>query len=126
MNTELFARTGLSEQAINEALATWLKEKAPGIFEARRMAFCPYPRISPDPTESLDSMALVTDAMTPEERDRFAAETSDLVGELAECEYEYSPLVPIFQKSICADAPTRAVAAILALALGQETKRSEL
>lgn len=59
---------GLSEKEADRALCAWLNERAPDVFTAYRMPFCPYPRMSESCFLSHDSIHRVLDAMNHLER----------------------------------------------------------
>ena len=113
MKPELLERAGMDERQINEALCAWLTVHCPkgrnyklvneailpirvsgSFYNNARVAF----------TQSLDMMKLITDAMTLEQFREFWGYLREADGPL---------------RCVCSDAPTRAMAAILALGLPQ-------
>lgn len=115
MNPELLARVGMDEKQINEALCAWLTVHCPKSRKHKfvdetilpiRVSSSFYNNAIVAFTKSLDSMKLITDKITPEQFREFWSYLREADG-------------PV--RCVCSDAPTRALAAILAL--GLEKKR---
>lgn len=113
--TAIISEGAITEREINERLTAWLREKTGVYYVLNLLSQIVEPSGGKYDlfTDSLDSMALITDAMELAEIERYV----NTLESLWRAEEYDSFFLPWF---ISLDAPTRAVAAILAL--GSEKK----